>query len=87
MEEITGKWSSFTISGDEEGVVSHDDSLLEVGFANRGFVLVGKLLIKKPYSKGAFHEVIGDLWEVDRGLNIKEIASNTFLFSLSLKVK
>ncbi|PON73817.1 hypothetical protein TorRG33x02_248690 [Trema orientale] len=61
MEEIVGKWSSFTVSNDDEGVVGLDDSLLKDGAANLKFCLVGKTLLKKPFNKRVFKDVKSDL--------------------------
>ncbi|PON83514.1 hypothetical protein TorRG33x02_206690 [Trema orientale] len=79
MDDIVGRWNSLRINEEEEGIL--DDSLLSKGVDDLQSGLVGKVLTKKPFNKRIFKEVMERAWKVERGLEIRKIGPDMFVFS------
>ena len=85
MEEVLGRWDALSITSDEDGVLRVDDSLLDKGKEVCQFKLMGKVLSLKPFNREAFKRTICSLWRMKKGLFIKAIGNDLFLFSFDNK--
>lgn len=65
---------------EEEAVVAIDDEILDDGRAEADDLLLGKLLTDKGYNKKALKAVIGNLWNVKKGLEISETQNSILKF-------
>lgn len=80
MEDIYDKWNSLSITADEEHIVGIDNSLLDVGKEATKHGVVGKLLTDKTFNKRVFKSTMAHVWNIPRGLEIKEVEDNLFIF-------
>ncbi|PON79279.1 hypothetical protein PanWU01x14_013950 [Parasponia andersonii] len=83
MEDIVGLCKSLNISKDEEKELRLDDDLLAENIVDLQTNLVGKILINKPFNRGVFKKVLQYIWGMHKGINIKEIGLNIFVFSFN----
>ena len=76
-----GNWKNLSITAEEDGVLGIDDSLIKKGKDLRKFNLLGKILTRKPYNREAFKRTLRNLWKTEKGMSIRLIEDDIFLFS------
>lgn len=81
MYDLCNKWSYVNVTEEEEVVVAIDDETLDDGRVEADNLLLGKLLTDKGYNKKALKAIIGNLWNVRKGLEISEIQNSILKFS------
>ncbi|PON40279.1 hypothetical protein PanWU01x14_298480 [Parasponia andersonii] len=74
MESIADMWKDFSISEEEE-VVGVED-----GGGSVSHCLLGQLITHKPFNHVTFHKTMSNLWKIERGLSIREVDTDIFLF-------
>ncbi|PON43114.1 hypothetical protein PanWU01x14_276660 [Parasponia andersonii] len=85
VKDIVGRWNSLTINEDKEGVLQ--DWLLVDGASELRLGLLGKVLSTKSFNRSIFKEVMSRVCKVEKGLEIKKIGQDVFVYSFSHKVE
>ncbi|PON96435.1 hypothetical protein TorRG33x02_077080 [Trema orientale] len=85
VKDIVGRWNSLSIYEDKEGVL--EDWLLVDGALELRLGLIGKVLSTKSFNRSIFKEVMSRVCKVEKGLEIKEIGQDVFVFSSSHEVR
>lgn len=85
MESVLGRWKSLSITEEEAGVIGVEDVLIEKGKGLRQFLLLGRLLTRKPYNREAFKRTMASLWRIDKGNVTRSAERDTFLFSFEIQ--
>lgn len=81
MDDLCSKWQHLNVIEDEVEVVALEEDDLEEGKSAAEFILTGKLMTDKPYNLRALKKVIGNLWNVKKGLEVTEIQDSALKFS------
>lgn len=81
MDELFGRWSSLSLMEAEEEVAAISEELVEKGRRIMPAGLVGKLLSNRIVNKQGLSEIVRRLWGIPKGLDIKFLANNHFVFT------
>ncbi|XVF18986.1 hypothetical protein REPUB_Repub11eG0071800 [Reevesia pubescens] len=79
-EEIEDLWSRFTLTKDEQRVVTVDDGWYEKTLAEIQNCLLGKLLSNKVVHTDTLMSVFAKVWRIQSGLQIREVVDKLFIF-------
>ncbi|KAM6583995.1 hypothetical protein CsatB_010997 [Cannabis sativa] len=81
-DNLTKKWADICLEEEEEHEVLFDDDCIEeedTSFDDR-WCLVGRLLSRKVSDFQIFQNIMADLWKPGKGITIKILEQNRFLF-------
>ena len=83
MDDMLGHWKGLAITEEEEDVLGIDEGMLEKGKGMRRFLVLAKILTRKPYSKEAFKRTMTSLWKTDGGVSARSLEYDIFLFTFN----
>ncbi|KAF4380019.1 hypothetical protein G4B88_030011 [Cannabis sativa] len=80
MKDVEKQWSNICLDEEEEFVTElEEDASDEVEYDDR-WCLIGKLLSGKVSDYQVFQNIIADLWKPGKGMYVKILEQNRFLF-------
>lgn len=79
MDELGDKWAEFQIEDEEEGILFEETERLDDEVDAR-WCLVGKLLSDRPADFDALRNMMETLWRPGKGMFVKELDINRYLF-------
>lgn len=78
-EDLATKWSNISLGEEEEGGLLFEGEEEGLGIDTR-WCLVGKLLTGRVSDFNVFQNVLAFLWQPGKGMFVKELSHNRFLF-------
>lgn len=79
VEELEGRWSEFHIEEEENGILFDESEELH-DEVDTQWCLIGKLLSDRPVDFEAVRNVMATLWRPGKGMFVKELDINRYLF-------
>ncbi|KAF4403950.1 hypothetical protein G4B88_014406 [Cannabis sativa] len=80
MKDVEKKWSKICLDEEEEFITKlEDEELNEVEYDDR-WCLIGRLLSGKILDYQVFQNIVVDLWKPGKGMYVKILEQNRFLF-------
>lgn len=75
------RWRNLMLTAEEEDIFVVADSVVKRGRVEMKSCLLGKLMLRRSYDKGAFMAMVKAVWRMERKLEITEVARDIFLLS------
>lgn len=80
MKEIEDKYAALNIAEEEESGVKYEEELEETNDIDTRWSLVGRLLVDILIDFNAMQNTLDGLWKPGKGLYVKELGPNLYLF-------
>lgn len=80
MEELEGRYAEIRLEEEEEGGVVYENVEDVTDEIDVRWCLVGKLLSDRPVDFEVLRNMMAALWRPGRGMYVKELGTNLFLF-------
>ncbi|XP_074329726.1 uncharacterized protein LOC141667192 [Apium graveolens] len=83
MKEIEDKYAALDIGEDEGNGVEYKEEIEESDNIDTRWSLVGRLLVDIPVDFNAMQNTLAGLWKPGKGLYVKELGTNLYLFQFN----
>lgn len=79
IEDLGERWDEFHIEDEDNGVLFEESKVLK-DEVDAKWCLVGRLLSNRPTDFKAMRNVMASIWRPDKGMFVKELYVNRYMF-------
>ncbi|KAL8125389.1 hypothetical protein AgCh_012905 [Apium graveolens] len=83
MKEIEDKYAAMNMNDEENNGVEYEEEIEETESLDTRWSLVGRLLVDVPMDFNAMQNTLAGLWRPGKGLYVKELGPNRYLFQFN----